>query len=185
MKHRDQILQLSREGKSRSEIQSILGCAKSTISFHLSQGQKEQVRKRKAKSREHPFARKLERFKSRAKIVPNTPTQLSKWIKVLTVKIRSFHRDRKSNTMSEPSFTVQDVIRKFGETPTCYLTGTPLDIYDPRSYAFDHIVPTSRGGTNTIDNLGLCTKQANLAKSDMTPAEFVELCKMVVKYSNK
>ncbi len=81
-----------------------------------------------------------------------------------------------------PTFTVEDVINKFGENPKCYLTGEQLDIYQPRTYAFDHIIPASRGGLSSIDNLGLCTKQANMAKSDLTPDEFYKLCKKVIQH---
>jgi 5-methylcytosine-specific restriction endonuclease McrA len=76
--------------------------------------------------------------------------------------------------------TIEELIERFGETPVCYLTGQPIDINHPRTYQFDHKVPSSRGGTNTIENLGICTKQANQAKSDMTHDEFVEFCKSVL-----
>lgn len=76
--------------------------------------------------------------------------------------------------------TEQQVIDKFGENPKCYLTGKEIDISKPRTYQFDHKVPASRGGTNTIDNLGICSRTANLAKSDMTHDEFIEFCKTVL-----
>jgi len=184
MKHqKDRILQLHREGKSRSEIQSLLSCSKSTISFHLSEGQKEKSNKRRTKNRSlnHPYQRKLENFKFKQRRQLKTKTQIANWIKILTLKINRFHRDRKLKIMNEPTFTIQDVIQKFGENPTCYLTGVPLDIYKPRDYAFDHMIPISRGGESTIENLNLCTKQVNMAKSDLTPDEFIALCRSVVK----
>lgn len=83
--------------------------------------------------------------------------------------------------MNEESFTVDDVINKFGEKPKCYLTGVEIDIYQTTTYHFDHIVPVSKGGDNSINNLGICTKMANMAKTNMTYDEFVELCKKVVE----
>ena len=83
----------------------------------------------------------------------------------------------------KPSFSVDDVIKKFGEHPTCYLTGEPIDIFKPRTYNFDHKIPRSRGGDNSLDNLGLCTKKANHAKYNMTPDEFINFCKKVVDYN--
>ncbi len=79
------------------------------------------------------------------------------------------------------NFTVDEVIEKFGENPRCYLTGERINIHKPRTYQFDHIIPKSRGGTSDIDNLGICTKQANLAKSDMTLDEFMNLCNVVLQ----
>ncbi len=81
-------------------------------------------------------------------------------------------------------FTADDVIKKFGENPKCYLTGDPIDIYKPSTYHFDHIVPISRGGTNTIDNLGICTKAANQAKHSMTHTEFIDFCRRVIDHND-
>lgn len=83
----------------------------------------------------------------------------------------------------KPLFSVDDVIAKFGDNPSCYLTGQPIDISKPRTYSFDHIIPKSRGGDNSLDNLGLCTKAANQAKNDMTLDEFINSCKQVVKHN--
>lgn len=79
--------------------------------------------------------------------------------------------------------TVDELLKKFGTKPKCYLTGQEIDIYQPKTYEFDHKTPRSRGGNNNIDNLGICIKNANRAKHDMTPDEFINLCKMVAKYN--
>ena len=80
------------------------------------------------------------------------------------------------------AFTPDDVINKFGESPVCYITGKKIDIYNTKSYHFDHKLPRSKGGLNTLDNLGICTKQANMAKNDMTEDELIQFCKDVLIY---
>ncbi len=87
-------------------------------------------------------------------------------------------------TVSEKrTFTPQDIINKFGDNPQCYLTGKLIDIYKPRTYQFDHIIPVAKGGDNSLSNLGICTKQVNSSKTDMTPEEYIELCKEVLTHA--
>ena len=42
-KHKEEIIRLSKEGKSYRQIAGILGCSKGTISYHLGMGQKEKM----------------------------------------------------------------------------------------------------------------------------------------------
>lgn len=177
---KEQILQLRAEGKSYRQIQAILGCSRGTISYHCGSGQKDKKRNRQRRNRsqEHPFTRKVENFicnvdRGRGRDVGNT-----KWRQLIYQKILMFCS--KTKKVEYMSFTVEDVLNKFGENPKCYLTGDPVDIYQPRTYHFDHKIPRTRGGDSTIDNLGICTKEANMAKHDMTPEEFYELCQKVV-----
>ena len=83
--------------------------------------------------------------------------------------------------ISDP-LSVEDVLKKFGENPVCYLTGQSIDLSKPSTYHLDHIIPRSRGGNNSLDNLGLCTKQANQAKTNMTPDELINLCKVILQH---
>ena len=177
----DKILKLRSEGKTYSQIQALLNCSRGSISYHCGPGQKEKFRQRTLKFRkaEHPYHRKMEFF-SRTRVTKPLGTPLGKIEKLLYDKIRFFCNGRKATGKMCMLFTVQDVIDKFGETPRCYLTGQPIDISKPSTYQFDHIIPRSRGGQNTLDNLGICTKMANLSKSSMTFDEFVNFCKLVV-----
>jgi 5-methylcytosine-specific restriction endonuclease McrA len=178
------IIVLRNQGKSYDEIKAILGCSKGTICFHLGPGQKDKHNKRQSsrRAKKHPYQRKIENFclvRIRRK---RPPTQTNK--KLLQTKIETFFKDRKQNNMYvKPTFSIEDVINKVSEAPVCYLTGKPIDIYQPRSYNFDHIHPVSRGGENTIDNLAVCTKDANQAKGTMTVEEFLVLCKQVLQHN--
>lgn len=178
MKHRDQIIALAAEGKSRLEICQILNCSKSNVCYHLTDGQKSkrairQIRRRKSL---HPFEIKLERFIGEK---PTSKTRIPTVGPEKLLYLKAWTFMRKSATKE---FTVDDIVRKFSDEPRCYLTGEKIDVYQPRTYHFDHVIPVSRGGTNTLENLGICTRQANLAKSDLTPQEFYQLCKSVVNH---
>lgn len=175
---KEQILHLRSLGKTYNEICLALGCSKGLVSYHcgLNQKIKTKERTRKLRKRAHPFKNKIEGFFYRKPKSIKPVNKSATCRNIIYVKIRGF--SQRSNQM--PQFTVEDVLATFGEQPTCYLTGKPLEIDKPRSYQFDHKVPVSKGGTNTIDNLGLCTREANQAKSDMTHDEFIELCKTVL-----
>lgn len=186
MKHNpEQIKQLRQEGKTYQQIADILGTTKSAICYHLNDEQKTKTyeRTKKLRAKMHPFQTKLEAFKikkiyNKSNYYNNNTTNE----KLLYCKIHKFHKTKDNKSMPL-SFTVEDVITKFGENPKCYLTGKPIDIYKPRTYHFDHIVPRSKGGENTLDNLQICTKQANQAKHDLSCKEFIELCKQVVEFT--
>lgn len=115
-----------------------------------------------------PFVSKMNRFKSR---------------KPSASKVRDFQRRNGSKLNSgdlESRFSLDDVIKKFGENPRCYLTGRLIDLSDPKTFHFDHITPASKGGSNALDNLGLLCREANRLKSDQTIKETIELCKEII-----
>lgn len=180
----NQILLLHQDGKSYAQIAELLKCSKGTISYHLGIGQKDKtkIRQLNKRTKNHPFQRKLENFRNKVKPFPTifNPTYQNK--QLINHKIKRFHMDRKTGSYAKPTFTLDDVISKFGSNPVCYLTGEPININLPRTYQFDHIIPVDRGGENSLDNLGLTTRLANMAKTNMTHDEFVALCLKVVEY---
>ncbi len=184
MKHKNEILQLRQQGKSYREIVKLLGCAPATVCYHCGKGQKSKTRNRENKRRitSHPYDRKVDNFLRKypyKNIELSIKTNLDRR---LYMKIKKFCRTSKNGEYMIPTFTIKDVINKFGENPICYLTGKRINIYEPGTYQFDHIKPRSRGGDNTLDNLGICTSRVNKSKVDMTREEYVELCKEVVEY---
>jgi CRISPR/Cas system Type II protein with McrA/HNH and RuvC-like nuclease domain len=69
-------------------------------------------------------------------------------------------------------------------TTHCYLTGRLIDLNDISSYSLDHIVPFSKSLDNSVNNLGVCCRDVNKSKSDLSIQEYVALCKEVVEYYN-
>jgi 5-methylcytosine-specific restriction endonuclease McrA len=82
---------------------------------------------------------------------------------------------------AKPTFTLKQFLDKVGAEPKCYLTGVPIDLSDTSSYHLDHIIPSSRGGDNSLENCGLASAAANKAKSDLTLDEFRHLCRLVIE----
>ncbi len=192
---KEQILKLYADGMTNSvEIAAIVGCSRNLPLYYINyeHSRKEQnINQAKRRVKEHPYHKKIRAFKynhyKKLKII--TSKNRNSFNRMAYNKIHRFclqSRSKNKNYMykeTKPDFTIQDIINKFGETPKCYLTGSEFDIYDIKSYSFDHIIPVTRGGTNTIDNLGICTRQVNLSKSDMTPDEYMNLCKKVLEYN--
>ena len=180
MKHKTQILALRAEGKSYDQICVELNCSKSTVAYHCSETARENQHKRQQKLRQdNVLLKKVENFKQVRKQSGNKLEQTCTTDELLSNKVRKF---REKKLAKNDKFTYKDVIQKFGEKTTCYLTGRPINLQEPRTYQFDHIVPVSRGGENTFSNLGLACKEANVGKSDMLIDEFINLCKDVLKH---
>jgi CRISPR/Cas system Type II protein with McrA/HNH and RuvC-like nuclease domain len=184
---KEQILELRKEGKSYNEIVKIVGCSKSTVAYHCNNTtkQKASIARDKHRKKKHPISRKVEKFKGRKerKIKPK-----KLFDKGISDKIKDFKRRQKrgnNNRKTTSSFTTYDVLIKFGENPTCYLTGDSINLHDRDSYQLDHIIPFCKGGDNSLENLGLCTKQANQMKSDMTLEEMYEVCEKILRHKDK
>ena len=72
--------------------------------------------------------------------------------------------------------TIYKLIERDGER--CYLCGEnvlfSLDRYDLRYPTIEHVIPISRGGTHSWDNVKVACRDCNLRKSTMTDEEFLE-----------
>jgi 5-methylcytosine-specific restriction endonuclease McrA len=154
---KDQIFSLRYEGKSYKEIQSILGCSKSTISYYLGEDQLKKIKIRnKELNANNPLIRKLDTFKNK-------------------------HNRTKGKKVKSEKFGWKEIVEKYGWETNCYLSGQKIDLRLPETYSFDHIVPKSKGGNSSLDNLGITTKKANQAKSDILLNDFFDLCKMILE----
>jgi len=65
----------------------------------------------------------------------------------------------------------------------CALTGESLIMGE--SASIDHIVPQSRGGDHSADNLQWVSLRVNQAKNNLTQDEFIALCGRVVSHKEK
>lgn len=184
---KDEILKLKSEGKSYKEIQKLLGCSKGTISYHCGVGQKEKTKTRRDKRRENIVKAKTDAFKYTKKIPKEIVKKDTRSSKDVVESVRKFNKrntNKKDNVDKElkPTFTWEDVIEKFGEKTVCYLSGVEIDLF-VNNYNFDHIIPASKGGLNTLENLGITHEIVNYMKGDLTPDELIEWCVKILKHN--
>ena len=159
---KEQILELRAQGKTYDEIAEIVGCSKGTVWYHCTDNGKEKAKERKRRNRlEKPLSKKITNFR---------------------YKVANFKRTS-PETDKEVLISYEDVFNKISENPYCYLTGRSLNILDTKSYHFDHIIPASKGGKGTLENLGITCKEANQAKSDLSVEDFLLLCEEVLKHN--
>jgi 5-methylcytosine-specific restriction endonuclease McrA len=179
---KDKIIKLREKKLTYLQIAKKLGCTTSIVGYHVGYEQKVRylIRKRKYEKVRHPYAKKLESYKNEKQKETNRFIY-STTKRRLYYKLKGFFK-KGGITMDVASFNVEDIIKKFGEKPKCYITGDDIDISRTGEYSFDHKIPSSRGGPSTLDNLGICTKEANQAKSNMTPDEFFTFCKRIIDY---
>ena len=172
---KEEILKLRSEGKSYSDIVKILGCSKGTVSYYCGDGQKEKTDTRRKKRRKNILIGKTERF------VYRRSKNINETIRKFQKRDNSVKGSVDSNI--EVTFSWKDVIEKFGENTYCYLSGEKINLYND-DYNLDHMIPASRGGDNSLNNLGITHKVANTMKSDLTPEELIEWCKKILEFNN-
>lgn len=178
-KLQEKILNLRKNGKTYQEIVDELKCSKSLVCYYCgnSQRKKANIRQNKLRKTYHPYIKKLNSF---IKCKPGLSKRKISTNKAKTLIIKKLNEFTGYSNMK---ITLEQLIAKFSEKPRCYLTGQEIDIYDTKTYEFDHKIPTSKNGPNTIDNLGICIRQANRCKQDLTPEEFIDICKKILSYN--
>lgn len=160
---KEKILALRAEGKSYNEIVSIIGCSKGTVSYYCGEGQKEKSYKRNISRRDTikgKIHKKVETF--------------------FRNRIRNFKRNGKD---LNSDIDYNEAFEKILSNPICYLTGREINFEDKTSYHLDHIIPSSKGGENSIKNMALASRDANLAKNNLSLIEFINLCKEVLEFN--
>ncbi len=91
---------------------------------------------------------------------------------------RRFFYGRSINLRGPGKATARDLAALWkAQRGLCALTGRRLD----RTAEIDHIIPKVRGGAHKIGNLRWVVKDANRAKRDLLDADFIALCRDIVR----
>lgn len=92
---------------------------------------------------------------------------------------KRFFWSRSMKLRTEPRATAKELASLWkAQRGRCGLTGRRMDA----SAQLDHIRPRAAGGTDAIDNLRWTCKEANLAKRELSDADFLALCRDVCDF---
>lgn len=83
----------------------------------------------------------------------------------LAADVTAKRRSQKLQTQTEP-IRRMDILERDG--PTCYLCGRPVS---PTNFPLEHVIPLSKGGTHTADNVRIACAPCNLDKAATMPSE--------------
>jgi 5-methylcytosine-specific restriction endonuclease McrA len=105
--------------------------------------------------------------------------------RIISLRLGNFRgRQKDGSTGRKNSYlSTQAVLDKIGSNPICYLSGRSLDLNDRKSFALDHIIPATKGGDNSLDNLDIVHSDVNKAKNNLLNEEFIQLCLDVVTHN--
>ena len=105
-----------------------------------------------------------------------------KGIGMIKEKLSKFETGYKSSKIDRTVPLDRDrAISKILSTTECYLTGRPINVLNREEWSLDHKHPRSRGGTNSIHNMGVAASLVNRSKQNMTVQEFIDMCHDVLK----
>ena len=173
------IIALRQKQLTYTQIIKVLNCSRSTVSYALRKRTRMLAKQSNANMPVHykRIQNKIYTFKN-----PTTrKTPLPIWYLNSTSRQISKAISTKAHTFQRRmAFNYKDVHKKYGDHFSCALTGRPLKFNEPQTYEYDHIMPHSRGGDNSLSNLQILCPEANQAKGMMTDEEFKDLCKEVI-----
>lgn len=171
---KEKILKLKKQGKTYNQIAKELQCSKSTVCYHCGSNQKEKTIARTNKFRaKNKIATKIHAFTNKKLRDASRDFQ-----RRIGSKNHSSYLKSKSNR-----FNFNDVIKKFGIETYCYLSGEKINLLKDNNYSFDHIIPTSRHGDNSIENLGIVHRRLNRMKNDFMVDELLDWCIKILKFN--
>jgi len=67
----------------------------------------------------------------------------------------------------------------------CYLCGKEHQSWDNHNVSVDHVIPKSKGGKNTPDNIKVTCFTCNSKKSDATYDELLDWCRLILNHSSQ
>ena len=193
---KDKILNLRSKGYSYNKIVDELGCAKSTVAYHLSDDIKRAKKEWKERNKTTvSVTKKINYFHMTYKPKPNykfhprskerkTPIKGRINGKIQTFIGNSYGRYGKRTVVrTRSTFGIEDVKRDFDNSPYCFYTGRPLVWENTGDWHMDHFIPRAKGGSSVYSNMRISCKEANIAKSDLYFEDLLKLCEDVLTHN--
>jgi CRISPR/Cas system Type II protein with McrA/HNH and RuvC-like nuclease domain len=98
----------------------------------------------------------------------------------LSLKLQSFFKKYSDNKTPNEEL-IKEFIQRYGVYPRCELTGKLINLNLSNSYELDHIIPISKGGESTFENMQIVLSSVNRMKAHYDLDEFITICNLVAK----
>lgn len=74
------------------------------------------------------------------------------------------------------TFDTKQLVERFGMKFKCPLSGRDINLENFETYEFDHLLPVSQNGDNSIHNLQILSKEINQMKGGLTNEQLISNC---------
>jgi CRISPR/Cas system Type II protein with McrA/HNH and RuvC-like nuclease domain len=98
----------------------------------------------------------------------------------LDSKLRCFFCKHTNNKI-DINDLISRFFQKYPKIPSCELTGKRINLSLGNTYELDHIIPVSKGGESTFENMQIVLSSVNRMKSHYDLDEFITICNLVAK----
>ena len=186
----DEVKELHKKGYSYRDLERKFKISKGTISYHLSEGQKQKTIKRTDQRRKRygAWIRKIEEFfrpgEFKTKTEPKQKRPKRSWYN----KVRNFHRDKNDSTKGVYVMNIIDKVTEFfwkdSKYPfpyyECKYTGDKINVEVGKDHkqaaSIDHRIPRGLGGSNDIEKNGsIIGKIVNEMKKNLSEINFLTI----------
>jgi 5-methylcytosine-specific restriction endonuclease McrA len=163
-----------------TNIAKVVNCNRARISQLRNKEQyaakQKQIHQSKLNDLEYIVRRRITQFCRDRRRKKRKWSEVKSFRQMISKRINGFTRGEKQ------MFHFDELMEKIGDNPRCAMTGRTINLQNRKSWQLDHIIPSSKGGDDTLENCQLVCTEANQSKANMTEQEHLNLCREILEH---